>query len=275
MSTPLVSIIIPTKNEELNIGRLLNSIYSTSIEMQKFFEVIVVDNINTTDRTRQIVNKFSAVLYVYGDERSEQRNHGVKKAHGEYVLFLDADMEVTYDLLLELLSLINSNERELMIFIPERIPGKSIYLRARNIEKVIYSENKIVSAARLFNREIFLKIGGFNQDMISGEDWDLSKRYEKLARKVFFTKNTLKHHEEKVGFIGSIKKKIYYAKNLQNYSVWVDAQINPFYRFFLIFSNFTFLFRDPIAYIYLIILKTFEFGIGFVTYLLLSDKKIV
>lgn len=52
---PLVSVIIPTLNEEKNIGRCLESIRKQTYPKDKI-EIIVVDN-DSTDKTREIVRK--------------------------------------------------------------------------------------------------------------------------------------------------------------------------------------------------------------------------
>ena len=98
---PLVSIVITTKNEEKNISNCLKSIRD---QTYKNIEIIIVDN-NSIDKTKEIVNKeiektnltnlmnfITLKLYSHGPERSAQRNFGVNKARGEYILYLDADM---------------------------------------------------------------------------------------------------------------------------------------------------------------------------------------
>lgn len=55
-SKPVVSVVVTTKNEEKNIGRCLESITKQTYPKEKI-EIIVVDN-NSTDRTKEIVEKF-------------------------------------------------------------------------------------------------------------------------------------------------------------------------------------------------------------------------
>ena len=89
--TPLVSVVITTKNEEANIKNCLRSIYAQNYP-KECFEVIVVDN-QSSDRTQAIAQKFTPLVFDKGSERSEQRNFGIFSiTQGEYSLFLDADM---------------------------------------------------------------------------------------------------------------------------------------------------------------------------------------
>lgn len=284
-----LTIIIPTKNEEKNIGILLRSIQKSLVDEDAkesgnstSYEVIVVDNLQTNDKTREIVRKFPKFkLIIGGSERSEQRNIGAKEAIGEYLLFLDADMEVDKELMSEILEGEDGNKSEeihreghhprfqkdaLVFVIPERIPGKSLYSRARNLEKLIYTHNAKISAARLYPREVFEKFGGYNEKMISGEDWDLDRRVRQKGVEIVFTENYLIHHEENLSFWGSIKKKVYYAKNLKNYKVGIQKEVNPIYRIAVLFSKPMLILKNPIVWMYLLVLKISEFGVGFVVY---------
>ena len=88
--SPLVSVVITTKNEEKNIENCLKSILKQTYPRDKI-EIIVVDN-NSTDRTKEIARRYTDKVYNKGPERSAQRNFGAKQAKGEYYLYLDADM---------------------------------------------------------------------------------------------------------------------------------------------------------------------------------------
>ncbi len=86
---PIVSIVIPAWNEELNI---LNCIYSLSKTNSKYpFEIIVADN-NSTDRTAEILSKLK-VKYVLQSIQGcgPARQKGQELASGKYVLMADAD----------------------------------------------------------------------------------------------------------------------------------------------------------------------------------------
>jgi glycosyltransferase involved in cell wall biosynthesis len=87
----LVSVVITTKNEEKNIKNILKSI---EIQSYKNIEIILVDNYSS-DKTKEIANNFNVKTYDCGNERSAQRNFGLKKSKGELALYLDADMILT------------------------------------------------------------------------------------------------------------------------------------------------------------------------------------
>ena len=267
----LLSFIIPTKNEESNIERILKSIFINKYFQKDQSEVIVVDNIGTTDKTREIVGNYPVKLFIIGPERSSQRNYGASQASGDYLVFLDADMEVTEDLFQEIIKLTESakaNSKKLSFIIPERIPGDKIYTRARDIEKQVYIGNRKISASRIFPRDWFEQSGGFDIGMISGEDWELDRRFLREGGQNEFTQNHLLHHEEGLDLIKSVSKKIYYAKNIKNYKIGIQTEVNPLYRILILFSKPALIFKQPLAFCYLIVLKLSEFGAGFAAYVL-------
>ena len=83
----MLSIVIPTYNEEEYLPRLLASIRSQRFEG---YEIVVADA-RSTDRTRQIAERFGARV-VEGGMPGPGRNLGAVAAKGDLLLFLDADV---------------------------------------------------------------------------------------------------------------------------------------------------------------------------------------
>jgi len=83
----MLSIVIPTYNEEEYLPRLLASIRSQRFEG---YEIIVADA-KSTDRTREIAERFGARV-VDGGMPGPGRNLGAAAAKGDLLLFLDADV---------------------------------------------------------------------------------------------------------------------------------------------------------------------------------------
>lgn len=259
----LLSIIIPTKNEQHNISNLLNSIINSNSYTPKNIEIIVVDNPTTTDNTSVIVGKYNNVkLFSKGPERSAQRNYGAKQATGEYLYFVDADMEFTPDLLYDILRHLNF---KYSITIPERVPGSNIYAKALNLEKMIYDKNNTISASRIFSKKSFKETGGYNEEMVCGKDWDLDRRIKALGITSIHLTNHIIHNEKDLGFVGNIKKKLYYAAKIQNMNIGIESRVNPFYRYFVLFSKPGLILANILPFLYLITLKTTQFASGFWT----------
>jgi glycosyltransferase involved in cell wall biosynthesis len=94
---PLVSVIVPARNEELNIGKILSALKKQTYEN---LEIIVVND-NSTDNTKKIVQSFDDVELV--DLSSEPPDgwagkswacwNGYLNSSGEILIFMDADVE--------------------------------------------------------------------------------------------------------------------------------------------------------------------------------------
>ena len=102
MGEPRFSIIIPVYNVEKYIRRCMASVMNQSF---RDYEVIVVDD-ESPDNSMQIVAEFSerypgmiTMIHQKNTRQGGARNHGVWKARGEYLLFVDSDDYVREDLL--------------------------------------------------------------------------------------------------------------------------------------------------------------------------------
>lgn len=107
-----LSAIILTRNEEKNIKECIDSISFAN-------EVIVIDDYSS-DKTRDIAKKLGAIIYKRKlDDFATQRNFGLSKATGEWILFIDADERVSKELAHEIVNAINS-ENEYFYKIPRK-----------------------------------------------------------------------------------------------------------------------------------------------------------
>lgn len=91
---PLVSIIIPAKNEEKNIGKLLESLKK---QVYPNFEIIVVDD-QSTDNTSKIAERYGVKLIRISERPTDFLGKpyacyvGYLNAEGEILVFVDADV---------------------------------------------------------------------------------------------------------------------------------------------------------------------------------------
>jgi len=105
----MVSIIIPCYNAEGYIQATINSVL---VQSHDSFELILIDD-GSTDNSRNLINNIndSRIHYFYKENEgvSIARNYGLKKAKGEFILFLDADDLLSPNFLKDrILSLSNS-----------------------------------------------------------------------------------------------------------------------------------------------------------------------
>lgn len=241
MKFPLVSVVIPTRKKEATLKSCLKSIRQ---QTYKNIETVVVD---------------------LGLERSYQRNWGAKRGRGKYLLFVDADMELSPQVIRQCVNLAEKNKDNVGIIIPEKSFGQGFWAQCKRLEKSFYVGVDWIEAARFFNKKIFLKAGGYDEERISGEDWDLSQRISKLGN-LQRVKSFIYHNEGRPTLKGILSKKFFYAKNIkQNYAFLQD---NVFQRYLLFFRNPTRLFSNPIIGLGVLFMKSLEFFLGATGYIL-------
>lgn len=112
---PMISAVILTKNEEKNIERSLQSVSWCD-------EIIVIDDYSS-DKTVEIAKKLGAKVYIrtLHQDFSAQRNFGLEKAKGDWVLFIDADEKIPSPLWYEIMSYTNNPFNEFTGFYIKRI----------------------------------------------------------------------------------------------------------------------------------------------------------
>lgn len=216
----MISVIVPTYNSEKTIAACLKSIKS----QQHLMEIIVVDNFSTDD-TVKIAKKLTKLVFkvdsltpgVQHDKRSSQRNFGAQKAHGDYLFFVDSDQTLSPNCLKNATDTASKNNLDAII-IPEQVKGDNFWSMCLNLEKQIYTNDQTVSAPRLIKKSAFLKVGGFDEKLIAGEDWDLHLRLIDKDAKIGISKSPIYNLEQNSTLSSILKKKFYYAKNIKNYA---------------------------------------------------------
>jgi glycosyltransferase involved in cell wall biosynthesis len=104
-----LSVVLITHNEELNLGRTLESVKPLVRDGQG--EIIVVDSAST-DRTVEIAKSFGAKVFIEEWKGyAAQKNSGIDKATGDWILSLDADEELDDRLQQTLANTVESLER--------------------------------------------------------------------------------------------------------------------------------------------------------------------
>jgi glycosyltransferase involved in cell wall biosynthesis len=187
---PYFSIVIPTLNEELYLPKLLDSL---STQTDQDFEVVVVDGLSA-DRTVHLVERATVPFSLHlirhkAPNVAAQRNHGAKEVSGEYIIFFDADVSIGPDFLAKLRELIY---RKKIDFASPLISLDTNFWFDRITEAWVNASMRILTKlgracmsgqAFIVKREIFEKVGGFDPEIIHGEDFELSYR---IARAGFF-----------------------------------------------------------------------------------------
>lgn len=265
---PLVSVLVHTRNSQRTIKKHLESIKG---QLYKNIEIILVDN-NSTDSTVNIAKKFTQKTYNFGPERSAQRNFAAKKAEGKYLLVPDSDMILGRKVVSQCVSLILKDSRIKAVIIPEESIGTGFWTECKILERSFYLGTDWIESVRFFDRKTFEDLSGYDEENTGTEDFDLSQRIVKKYGKeaIGRIKEFILHDEGEISLIQQLKKKFYYAQNLNVYKKnnldYYKIQIDIIKRYSLFFSDPKKLLKNPLVSIGLFFLKTLEFiagGLGF------------
>ena len=182
----MISIIIPTYNEEKNIENCLNSLLNQTLP-RKEYEIIVVDG-QSKDKTVSIAKKYAdKVIQQKSKGVGGARNDGVKLAKYDLIATTDADCIVPKNWLKDIITTFN-NKNIIAVCGPDGpiekdIKSNIIFFVIRNIILIssyfgIYCLGGTNSA---FKKKDFLKIGGY-RDLPHSDDVDLGFRLNKIGK---------------------------------------------------------------------------------------------
>ena len=181
----LLTIVIPTYNEEKYIARTLYAIVAQS--KTTGIQIIIADA-KSTDNTRSIIESIGFELglnikIIDGGLPAVGRNAGAKIATTPYVLFLDADVTFTSrQVIRDSLNEIINGDYEMLSTTP--IYEGEFDIRA----SIMFGVNKYITwllskvepfaigGFTMVNRQLFIALGGYDEQAAQSEDWLLSKR---------------------------------------------------------------------------------------------------
>lgn len=226
-SKPLVSIIIPSRNSADTIDACLRSIRGQSYSN---LEIIVVDNYSH-DRTLDIAMEYGAKVYLKGPERGAQVNFGVSKAKGKYVYRVDSDFVLEPNVVMEAVQSCEKQGYDGIAVHNTSDTNVSFWAKVRKMERDSYRDDNVNVAARFWKKEVFELVGGFDVDLVAGDDYDLQNRLLKSGCKIGRIEAQETHIGEPRSMAEIFRKHYYYGQNIglfiQKNQQRALTQLNP------------------------------------------------
>jgi len=175
-----ISFIIPAYNEEKNIARCLESISSVMRSELYSFEVVVCDH-SSADETQKIAKSFGVkiVQISRGGNVALVRNRGAEVAVGKFYIFLDADIELTYEWANGLTAVVESlSSNPMQIIGSFCLPPKDDNYIIQNwfVHTTKGGSGYLGTAHLITSRECFNQLRGFDERLVTGEDYDFCSR---------------------------------------------------------------------------------------------------
>lgn len=202
-----VSIVVPTRNEEINIGQCLESLIQTNYP-KEFLEIIVVDGMSN-DATRKIVQTYiSTQKYVRLLDNNKKIlasgwNTGIKNAKGDIIFLLNAHAIYAPDYISECLAAFErhpeaSNIGGVYTTIPQNntLIGRIIvrvlshpFGVGNSPFRIGVDQEQWTDAAAFggYRRNVFKINGFFNEQLVRSQDMEFHKRMKKNGLKILIT----------------------------------------------------------------------------------------
>ncbi len=266
MKKNLVSIVIPTKNSASFLENCLKHIRNQTYHN---IEIIIVDG-GSTDNVKELSDKYKCTFYTYLPkvekgifDAPHKRNYGMKKAKGEYVYWLDADMELAKGLIEEAVNLCLKGADA--VILPEDSFGVGLWARAKQLERRCYWGDDSVESPRFFKKTVWRSIGGFDLSLgAGGDDIDLTQKLLEKEYTFKRTKNKVRHNEGNLSLVKLFKKRFMYGREMTNYlkkrpKSWFSSY-NPIKASY--FRNWRMFAKSPLVGLAFIFMRIVEYSGG-------------
>ena len=197
MNSELLSFIIPAYNEEKYIGKTISKI-KEYVPSRYRYEIIVVDH-GSTDKTEEIAIKMGAKVISRNDGTiASLRNCGANIANGDIFIFLDSDVSLTQqwgDNIAPVVQSLNEGARLLTgsWYTISEDPNWIEKYWFEPLQKI--NNTHINSGHMIISRSQFFELGGFDDKLETGEDYDISMRAKTLNIQVIDNHDLMVIHE--------------------------------------------------------------------------------
>lgn len=191
-----ISIVIPARNEEEFLPKLLDSIVAQTVAPD---EVIVVDS-HSTDNTTTVAKSYSDKIplrVVTAKEKgaTPARNEGGDEAKSDYIMFVDSDIILAPNQIEKLSQVIEKRGLEVGGF-AQRTHGGTVALRigGRIMNGYVYLMSvtswPIFFSCFFTSKRVFEKINGFDPAIFIMEDYDYALRAKRAGAKFGIVRGT-------------------------------------------------------------------------------------
>mgnify|MGYP006279209251 CR=1 FL=1 len=221
MSSTSISVVIPVYNDPEGISRTIDSILDRT-QSPDLGEIIVVDN-NSNDATEDVIKKFvrdtNLVKYAYeGDVQTSYaaRNTGIRRAAGNYIVFLDADVTVSEGWLTAAIDEMNSAEVHYMgcaVEVVDESDESTVFSQYNQhstfmIEELIEKHGYAPTVCLFVTKELVSDVGQFDENLLSTGDMEFGNRVKERGYELHYTDQVTISHPARTSFQSLIKRNI-------------------------------------------------------------------
>ncbi len=228
----LISVVIPVRNEELHLAAVLDSLLNQDYPTDRF-EILVVDG-QSTDQTREVAEacaKRHDNVRLYSNPRflsSAARNIGIRESRGDIILIVDGhclidnrDMLTHVDRAMRKPGVFSLGRPQPLFLDDANLTQRAIAI-ARNSrighhpDSFIYTDQPQIvpalSTAVAYRREVFDRIGLFDERFDACEDCELNYRFDQTEMSCYFTPDITVRYKPRRSIFGLCRQMFRYGR---------------------------------------------------------------
>lgn len=211
-----VSVVIPCRNEEKHIGKCIESIINQSYGIENI-EIMIADGLSD-DRTAEIIKEYGKlypqIMYIKNEKRTAPAamNLGIKQSTGNIIIIFGAHAYMDKDYVKKCVEKLSSNDIDCVggriINLSENRAAEAISMamgspfgvgnalfRYSNTEELVDTV-----AFGAYKREIFDKIGLFDEEFVRNQDDELNFRLTLSGGKILLSPEIISHYYTRGSF---------------------------------------------------------------------------
>jgi glycosyltransferase involved in cell wall biosynthesis len=266
MSQPLVSVVVPTLNSEKLIRNCLESVKRQTYPN---IELIVVDGFSK-DKTQDIAREYTPHVFGFGPDQSKervfggpyQRNYGASKATGQYVYWIDSDMELPPTIIASCVKECEAKQRDALNIYEESF-GVGFWAQCKWLERACYVGEPLIAGPRFVRKTVWDKVGGLDAKLGGGDDWDLHERLIEANANIGTVPELVRHNEGHLKLYPLCRKRYVYGKTVREYFKKHKDFKRNFSKFTLFrgcfFRNWRLFVKHPILGVGVVIMRVGEY----------------
>ena len=218
-----ISVVLTTKNEEKNIGELLESLSN----QEEPYEVLVVDS-DSSDKTQEIVKKYSKKkknikLLIHPGTRAESMNYGIRQSTGDAVAFIGGDDIADKNWIKDVREALNDSEIVAGNLISNKLDRFGKVSNVKFFQKGVNISYPGTNTT--YKKEVLDKLGGFDTWFFSAEDLELNLRAVDAGYKIVYNEKPKVYYRPRNNPFDFIKQSFWYGTGrkllgLKHGSIW-------------------------------------------------------
>ena len=217
---PSVSVIVPTLNEEKYLESCLKSIKNQ--DYQGEYEIIVSDG-GSKDKTLKIAKKYADKVITCDKKGiAYGRNRGAEEAKGSILFFIDADTILLFDTISQLVKpfrrrKVVGSTCPILPLSPKARDFMIYWIANQFVKSSLKFKPQVFGICCAYRKEVFEKVGGFNEKLKTMEDLDLAERISQYGKIVLVEKTLVLTSPRRIRKWGTTKSARKYVSGYLNY----------------------------------------------------------